>query len=80
MQELQSLGGPPGGAIQLRVRDFDAALKGFVSTTLRGLSLTLNGVIDFSHVGGMTETKKMLKETILWPSRVSPLYYNIIYI
>lgn len=55
---------------RLSSRDFRLALSGFVPMTLRGLALHSVGSVDFSHVGGMHDTKKILCETILWPSMV----------
>lgn len=59
------------GKLRLTLRDFDEALAGFVPLALQSLSLHSAGTVDFSHIGGMTETKKMLRETIQWPSKVT---------
>ena len=59
------------GKMRITARDFHVALKGFVPLSLRGLSLHSAGTVDFSHVGGMEETKKVLRETIEWPSKVT---------
>ena len=56
--------------LRLTVSDFNMALKGFVPMTLRGLAMPSAASIDFSDVGGMQKTKKTLRETILWPSKV----------
>lgn len=58
------------GRMKLTERDFCVALNGFVPLTLHGLSLHSTGSIDFSRVGGMKGIKKVLRETILWPSKV----------
>ena len=58
------------GKMRITAHDFHVALRGFVPLTLRGLSLHSTGMVDFSRVGGMEETKKVLRETILWPSKV----------
>ena len=58
------------GRMKLTERDFRVALNGFVPLTLHGLSLHSTGSIDFSRVGGMKGIKKVLRETILWPSKV----------
>ena len=57
--------------MKLGVNDFKRALKGFVPVALRGLPLHKSGTIDFSSVGGLKSVKKCLKETLLWPSKVS---------
>ena len=59
-----------GGRVRVAVRDFREALAGFVPLALQRLSLHSTGAIDFSSVGGMNETKRFLRETILWPSMV----------
>ena len=60
-----------GDRMKLTVHDFQVALDGYVPLTLRGSSLHSTGTIDFSRVGGMNEIKKILRETILWPSKVT---------
>ena len=68
------------GKMKITARDFRVALRDFVPLTLRGLSLHSAGMVDFSHVGGMEETKKVLRETILWPSKVIfPQSYELSY-
>ena len=59
------------GKMRLNLRDFNMALQGYIPVTLRGLSLHSRGTVDFSGVGGMKDTKKILRETILWPSLVN---------
>ena len=72
----------------LTLYDFLTALEGYVPVSLRGLPLHSSETIDFSHVGGMESNKKILIETLLWPSKVrkaadivliilSPLFYLI---
>ena len=58
------------GKLRLCDRDFEEGLAGFAPLALRSLSLHSSGTVDFSHVGGMDETKKTLRETIQWPSMV----------
>ena len=56
---------------QPRLEDFHKALKGFVPLSLQGLSLHSSGSVDFSDVGGLTQAKQTLEETLLWPSKVN---------
>ena len=56
--------------LRLSDRDFEDGLVGFVPLALKSLSLHSAGTVDFSQVGGMAETKKILRETIQWPSKV----------
>ena len=39
--------------------------------SLQGLSLHSSGSVDFADVGGLTQAKQTLTETLLWPSKVS---------
>ena len=56
---------------KMGVEDFLNALNGFVPVSLRGLPMHSSGSVDFSDVGGLEKAKHMLRETLLWPSKVS---------
>ena len=57
--------------MRLSLRDFTAALEGFVPVSLRGLPLHSAGSVDFSQIGGLRNAKETLTETLSWPSKVS---------
>ena len=54
----------------LTLDDFITALESYLPAALKGLSLHSRGRINFKSVGGLTEAKKTLTETMLWPSKV----------
>ena len=54
----------------LHVEDFWVALKTYLPSALKGLSLHSGGKTNFKRVGGLDEAKKTLQETLLWPSKV----------
>lgn len=54
----------------LHVEDFWKALKTYLPSALKGLSLHSGGTTNFKRVGGLDEAKKTLQETLLWPSKV----------
>lgn len=53
--------------------DFDEARKGFTSSSLRGVKLT-QSTVGWRDVGGLSETKRILLETLEWPTRFAPLF------
>ncbi|KAI5848602.1 P-loop containing nucleoside triphosphate hydrolase protein [Morchella snyderi] len=60
-------------ALVLRRVDFDAALKGFVPAGLRGVKLQTSGA-RWKDIGGLTETRKILLETLEWPTKYAPIF------
>lgn len=61
--------------MRLSLKDFSAALEGFVPVSLRGLPLHSAGAVDFSHIGGLDNVKEILTETLSWPSKVPQHFY-----
>ncbi|KAF8533733.1 P-loop containing nucleoside triphosphate hydrolase protein [Trichophaea hybrida] len=53
--------------------DFDAALAGFVPAGLRGVKLQTSGAA-WKDVGGLKETRKILLETLEWPTKYAPIF------
>ena len=58
-------------------QDFNQALENFIPVSLRGLPLHSSGLHDFGSVGGLANVKKTLKETMLWPSKVTNVYHTV---
>ena len=61
--------------LELKRSDFDKALKGFVPTGLRGVKLQTSGV-NWKDIGGLTETRQILLETLEWPTKYAPIFAN----
>ncbi|GAB3997009.1 hypothetical protein GCM10029992_18700 [Glycomyces albus] len=55
-----------GGATALQQEDFDAAVASVRPSAMAGDSVELGG-LTLDDVGGMTELKQTLTETVLWP-------------
>ncbi|KAJ5112419.1 hypothetical protein N7532_000464 [Penicillium argentinense] len=59
--------------ITLGSEDFESALKGFTPASLRNVTLT-SSTTTFSAIGGLFETRKMLLETLQYPTKYAPIF------
>lgn len=59
--------------ITLKADDFEAALKGFTPASLRGVTLH-SSTTTFASIGGLTETRQTLLETLQYPTTYAPLF------
>lgn len=50
--------------------DFDEAMNGFTPASIRNVPLHQAGELGWDDVGGLTDVKNTLKETLMWPSKV----------
>ncbi|TQN74109.1 Peroxisome biosynthesis protein PAS1 [Colletotrichum shisoi] len=62
-----------GRAVHLSRVDFDNALKGFTPASLRNVSLQ-HSTTTFSSIGGLQETRKVLLETLQYPTKYAPIF------
>lgn len=53
--------------------DFDNALKGFTPASLRNVSLQSSST-TFDSIGGLTETRQVLLETLQYPTKYAPIF------
>lgn len=60
-------------SISLTPTDFDSALSGFVPASLRNVKLQTSGA-SWKDIGGLTETRKILLETLEWPTKYAPIF------
>jgi peroxin-1 len=60
-------------SLVLGAEDFDSALAGFVPAGLRGVKLQTSGA-SWKDIGGLTETRKILLETLEWPTKYAPIF------
>lgn len=60
-------------AIRLGREDFDEALKGFTPASLRNVSLQ-SSTTTFASIGGLHETRKVLLETLEYPTKYAPIF------
>lgn len=58
--------------------DFDEAMNGFTPASIRNVPLHQAGELGWDDVGGLTDVKNTLKETLMWPSKVhSDTVFNL---
>ncbi|KAF7375905.1 putative peroxisomal biogenesis AAA ATPase pex1 [Mycena sanguinolenta] len=54
--------------------DFDAAQQDFVPLSLRGVKLQKSSEVSWSDIGGLRETRRVLRETLEWPTKYGPIF------
>ncbi|KAK4561103.1 Peroxisome biosynthesis protein pex1 [Recurvomyces mirabilis] len=59
--------------ITLTASDFASALKGFTPASLRGVTLHAS-TTTFASIGGLTQTRATLLETLQYPTTYAPLF------
>ncbi|KAI0125658.1 P-loop containing nucleoside triphosphate hydrolase protein [Xylariales sp. AK1849] len=59
--------------VQLSRVDFDNALKGFTPASLRNVTLQTS-TTTFASIGGLTETRRILLETLQYPTKYAPIF------
>ena len=59
--------------IELGNNDFKQALKGFTPASLRNVTLQTSST-TFSSIGGLQETRKILLETLQYPTTYAPIF------
>ncbi|PHH59702.1 hypothetical protein CDD81_2648 [Ophiocordyceps australis] len=70
---MRSLGAAPAAALCLGRRDFDWALKGFTPVSLRNVALQ-SSTTSFKSIGGLEETRRVLLETLQYPTKYAPIF------
>ncbi|RAL63041.1 hypothetical protein DID88_004126 [Monilinia fructigena] len=68
-----SLTNTDNGSIRLTREDFDSALKGFTPASLRNVTLQTS-TTTFDSIGGLQETRKILLETLQYPTTYAPIF------
>ncbi|KAB8302066.1 hypothetical protein EYC80_005517 [Monilinia laxa] len=68
-----SLKNADSGSIRLTREDFDSALKGFTPASLRNVTLQTS-TTTFDSIGGLQETRKILLETLQYPTTYAPIF------
>ncbi|CZR51037.1 probable peroxin-1 [Phialocephala subalpina] len=69
----QSPKGLDSGIVQLSREDFDSALKGFTPASLRNVTLQTS-TTTFASIGGLHATRKILLETLQYPTTYAPIF------
>lgn len=60
-------------SVPLTRADFDAALKGFTPASLRNVTLQ-HSTTTFASIGGLQETRRVLLETLQYPTKYAPIF------
>ena len=68
-----SISDSQSSAVSLSRADFDKALKGFTPASLRNVSLQ-SSTTTFKSIGGLQETRKVLLETLQYPTKYAPIF------
>lgn len=68
-----SMSQPGSGVIRLGRADFDKALQGFTPASLRNVSLQ-SSATTFASIGGLHETRRVLLETLEYPTKYAPIF------
>ncbi|CCE86418.1 Piso0_004906 [Millerozyma farinosa CBS 7064] len=53
--------------------DFSKAIQGYTPSNLRGVKLQKSS-ISWSDIGGLQDTKRILLETLEWPTKYAPIF------
>lgn len=61
------------GPVPLGRTDFNNALKGFTPASLRNVTLQ-SSTTTFDSIGGLTETRQVLLETLQYPTKYAPIF------
>jgi peroxin-1 len=64
---------PKTAVVPLGRADFDNAVKGFTPASLRNVSLQTSST-SFSSIGGLQETRRILLETLQYPTKYAPIF------
>lgn len=63
------------GSNTVRKSHFQKALSGFQPSSLRGVKLQ-KSTTSWADIGGLSEAKKILLETLEWPTKYAPIFAN----
>ncbi|KZV94281.1 AAA-domain-containing protein, partial [Exidia glandulosa HHB12029] len=58
----------------LSARDFDIAQRDFVPLALRDVQQSGKGDVRWGDIGGLKETRRVLRETLEWPTKYGPIF------
>jgi peroxin-1 len=73
VRSLSSLPSTKLASVPLTRADFSAALKGFTPASLRNVTLQ-HSTTTFASIGGLQETRRVLLETLQYPTKYAPIF------
>ncbi|ORY82467.1 P-loop containing nucleoside triphosphate hydrolase protein [Protomyces lactucae-debilis] len=60
---------------QLQTSDYKIAIQDFTPASLRGIKLQ-KSTVEWNDIGGLEDTRRILLETLEWPTRYAPIFAN----
>jgi len=72
---IGSINKMPSNKIKITQENFDKAQKDFVPVSLKGVKLQKSET-EWKDIGGLKETKRVLLETLEWPTKYSAIFAN----
>ncbi|KAI9592090.1 P-loop containing nucleoside triphosphate hydrolase protein [Syncephalis fuscata] len=63
-------------SLQLTMTDFTTAMANYTPSSLRGVKLATVSSVAWSDIGGLHEARKMLLETLEWPTKYARIFAN----
>ena len=73
IRSIESSRDAPDSSIMLSKKDFQRALDGFTPASLRNVTLQ-SSKTSFDSIGGLRETRKILLETLQYPTTYAPIF------
>lgn len=73
VRSLSSLAPNKLSSVPLTRADFSSALKGFTPASLRNVTLQ-HSTTTFASIGGLQETRRVLLETLQYPTKYAPIF------
>ncbi|AGO11107.1 AaceriAFR371Wp [[Ashbya] aceris (nom. inval.)] len=64
----------PGSPLVADRATFDQAFQGYTSASLRGIKLQKSTGVRWSDIGALDSAKRLLLETLEWPTRYAPIF------
>lgn len=65
------------GCDSLQENHFKMAAEKYIPVALRGLQLRSETLVRWNHIGGLSQAKRVLTETLLWPTRYADLFRQL---
>jgi len=75
IRSLKTTHRDPSKPISLELSDFETAQSGFVPISLRDVKLQ-KSTVNWSDIGGLVETRRILRETLEWPTKYPSIFAN----
>ena len=75
IRSVEASQGSESESVNLAKLDFERAIKGFTPASLRNVTLQ-SSTTTFASIGGLYDTRKILLETLQYPTTYAPIFAN----